>query len=58
MQTISDFDKQFGTDEQCKRFLVAARWPDGVRCQSDKVSALKARPRIEPGDSISDSNLL
>jgi IS1 family transposase len=48
MQTISEFDKQFGTDEDCKRFLTAMRWPDGVicpRCKSkDKVYALKARP--------------
>src|SRR6266851_2465283 len=47
MQTIREFDRQFGTDEQCKLFLKAMRWPDGVkcpRCQSDKVFALKARP--------------
>ncbi|MGD0076529.1 MAG: IS1595 family transposase [Candidatus Binataceae bacterium] len=47
MQTISEFDKQFGTDEQCRRFLVAMRWPDGVRCPrcgNDRVFALKARP--------------
>ena len=48
MQTISEFDKQFGTDEDCKRFLAAMRWPDGVicpRCKSkEKVYTLKARP--------------
>lgn len=47
MQTISDFDKAFGTDDQCKAFLKEMRWPNGVRCprcDSDKVFALKARP--------------
>jgi Transposase zinc-ribbon domain/ISXO2-like transposase domain len=48
MQTISEFDKQFGTDGDCKRFLTAMRWPNGVicpRCKSkDKVYTLKARP--------------
>jgi hypothetical protein len=32
MQTIREFDRQFGTDEQCKLFLVAMRWPDGLKC--------------------------
>jgi hypothetical protein len=47
MQTISDFDRQFGTDEQCRAFLMQMRWPNGVkcpRCQNDKVFALPARP--------------
>jgi hypothetical protein len=48
MQTISEFDREFGTDEQCRRFLVQMRWPDGVRCprcdRKEKVYALKARP--------------
>jgi Transposase zinc-ribbon domain len=47
IQTISDFDKQFGTDEQCRAFLMKMRWPDGVkcpRCKGDQVFALPARP--------------
>jgi transposase-like protein len=48
MQTIDAFDKQFASDDACKDFLVAQRWPDGVRCPrcgaKDKVYALKARP--------------
>ncbi|HUY19650.1 MAG TPA: IS1595 family transposase [Candidatus Binataceae bacterium] len=48
MQTIDEFDKQFDSDEACRDFLVAMRWPDGVRCprcgNKDKVYALKARP--------------
>src|SRR5216684_8042550 len=49
MQTINDFDRQFGTDDQCKRFVVQMRWPDGVvhcpRCGAkEKVYALAARP--------------
>jgi len=48
MQTVGEFDRAFGTDEQCRRFLVQMRWPDGVRCprcdRKEKVYALKARP--------------
>src|ERR1700730_11191278 len=47
MQTITEFDRQFGSNEQCRQFLAQMRWPNGVkcpRCQSDKVFALKPRP--------------
>jgi hypothetical protein len=47
MQAMSDFDRQFGADEQCRLFLVKMRWTDGVRCprcKSEKVFALPARP--------------
>src|SRR5216683_6889506 len=47
METIGEFDKQFGTDEQCKQFLTKMRWPNGVtcpRCANQKVYALAARP--------------
>jgi ISXO2-like transposase domain/Transposase zinc-ribbon domain len=48
MQTLDAFDKQFPTDEACKEYIVARRWPDGVRCPrcgaKEKVYALKARP--------------
>jgi hypothetical protein len=48
MQTIDAFDRQFSSDNACKDFLVAQRWPQGVRCPrcgaKDKVYALKARP--------------
>ncbi len=48
MQTMSEFDRAFGTDEQCRKFVMAMRWPDGVvkcaRCGSDRVFAAKTRP--------------
>ena len=48
MQTLSEFDEAFGTDEQCRKFLAAMRWPNGKvscpRCKSEKVFALPARP--------------
>jgi transposase-like protein len=48
MQTIDAFDREFASDEDCKRFLVEMRWPDGVKCprcgEKEKVYALKARP--------------
>ncbi len=48
METLDVFDKRFPTDDACKEYLVAKRWPTGVRCPrcgaGDKVYALKARP--------------
>jgi len=48
MQTISEFDRAYGTDEQCRAYLVRRRWPDGkikcARCGSDRVFAVKTRP--------------
>jgi transposase-like protein len=38
---------QYATDEACKTYLKALRWPDGVkcpRCGNEKVYELKARP--------------
>ena len=48
MQTIDAFDREFPDETACKNFVVAMRWPDGVRCprckRTEKVYALKARP--------------
>ena len=48
METFEKFDRQFPTDDVCKEYIVAKRWPDGVRCprcnRKEKVYALKARP--------------
>lgn len=48
MVTFEQFDKQFPTDDACKEYIVAKRWPDGVRCprcdRKEKVYALKAKP--------------
>jgi Transposase zinc-ribbon domain/ISXO2-like transposase domain len=30
--TIAQFEKMFPDEEACKAYLVARRWPDGVRC--------------------------
>lgn len=47
MQTLDAFDKQFPTEQACREYLVAKRWPDGVRCprcnNTQKVYALKTR---------------
>jgi transposase-like protein len=46
--TVGQFEELFPTDDACKMYLVARRWPNGVhcpRCGSDaKLSYLKARP--------------
>jgi transposase-like protein/IS1 family transposase len=45
--TVPQFEKLFPTDEACKQYLTARRWPAGVRCPrcgNENVWALKARP--------------
>src|SRR3954468_16087161 len=31
-QDFLEFNARFGTDEQCRKYLIKARWPDGFRC--------------------------
>jgi transposase-like protein len=31
-QDFLEFNARFGTDEQCREYLLQARWPDGFRC--------------------------
>jgi transposase-like protein len=45
--TVPQFEALFPTDEACKQYLTARRWPKGVfcpRCGNEKVYELKARP--------------
>jgi len=45
--TVGEFDALFPTDEACKAYLTARRWPEGVRCprcSNEKLAELKARP--------------
>jgi transposase-like protein len=45
--TIAQFDRLFPDDNACKAYLVARRWPNGVRCPhcgSDRIYALKTMP--------------
>ena len=45
--TLNELLAKFQTEDDCKTYLVAKRWPDGVRCpkcDTEKVYALKARP--------------
>jgi transposase-like protein len=48
MQTLASFDRMFPTEDACKEYIVANRWPDGVKCprckRKEGVYALKARP--------------
>jgi hypothetical protein len=45
MNTLKEFEAQFPTDAACKAYIVAKRWPDGVRCprcnRTERVYALK-----------------
>jgi Transposase zinc-ribbon domain len=31
-KTLAEFQRRFSTEEACRRYLVAAGWPDGYRC--------------------------
>ena len=45
-QDLPGFLERFGTDEQCRAYLVRARWPEGFRCAAcghDRVWAHKVR---------------
>jgi len=45
--TIGQFEELFPTDDACKAYLQARRWPKGVtcpRCGNDKVVNLKTMP--------------
>jgi IS1 family transposase len=45
--TIAQFDAMFPDEEACKAYLVARRWPDGVRCPrcgNTKVFPVKTMP--------------
>ena len=45
--TLAELRERFKTEDDCKAFIQAARWPNGVlcpRCGNDKVYALKKRP--------------
>lgn len=48
MKTLDAFDKQYPTEDFCKAFLTAARWPKGVFCPrcngTQKIYHLKSRP--------------
>jgi transposase-like protein len=44
--TVAQFEALFPDEDACKAYLVARRWPDGVRCPrcgNSKVSDLKSR---------------
>lgn len=45
--TVSEFEALFPTDDACKAYVTARRWPAGVRCPRcgyDKVSPFSGRP--------------
>jgi ISXO2-like transposase domain/Transposase zinc-ribbon domain len=45
--TVSEFEQLFPSEEACWTYLVARRWPNGVRCArcgNDHVYESKARP--------------
>src|SRR3954471_9565521 len=31
-RTLAEFQGRFASEEDCRRYLVACRWPDGFRC--------------------------
>jgi hypothetical protein len=44
---LSEFDALFSSENDCKTYLAARRWPDGVicpRCSNRKIFAMKTMP--------------
>lgn len=31
-RTLSEFDRRFGSEQACREYVVALRWPEGFRC--------------------------
>ena len=51
--TLTDINKMFSTDEQCRVLLTKLRWPYGVeclRCKSKKVFDLANQKKFECGE--------
>ena len=47
---LPGFLERFGTDEQCREYLIRARWPEGFRCAAcgcDRCHRLRARLALE-----------
>jgi hypothetical protein len=45
--TVAQFEAMFPTDHACKAYLVAGRWPNGVRCprcDNESVYPVTNRP--------------
>jgi transposase-like protein len=48
--TLPELCEQFQSEEKCREYLIALRWPDGVtcpRCQSKKVSHIATRDQFD-----------
>jgi transposase-like protein len=42
--------ERFGSEDKCRRYLEALRWPDGIecpRCESDKISRIVKRNQFD-----------
>jgi hypothetical protein len=47
--TIMDFQERFATEEACRAYLFACRWPDGFRCRrcgGGDVGVMHSRRRV------------
>ena len=48
MKNLESFDRKFPTDDACKAYILAKRWPDGVQCprchSREEPYPLKGRP--------------
>ena len=47
--TIMEFQERLATEEACREYLVACRWPDGFRCRrcaAREVGAMHERRRV------------
>ena len=42
---LPEFEARFSTDEECRRYLSALRWPDGFRCPECAGDKAWSHPR-------------
>lgn len=56
-----EFERAYGTEDQCRQALIEMRWPDGFacpRCGSDRFYLLRCRPALECGDCGRQTSIL
>ena len=41
--SLPEFQRLYGTEEQCEAALEKARWPDGFRCRNSAIGREKSR---------------
>src|SRR5579859_3568654 len=46
MQSMSEMPRVFANEEQCRKYLVKLRWPNGTRCACGSSRMWELRPGL------------